>query len=1058
MGSICCVGKGADISLNKDFSFQQFKTDVKQSERSRLCFSERLLKVKIKTISGNTINNCEKCLKLIHKNKAENKQFYNNFYKQKRNIPNPRSASNVFEAVGRCSEFFLTYDDDSVRQEHKNFLLNAHELVNFSVKELPNDICDKLIVLFQNNFLFEGITIDQLALILPHLVEVNLEDGQEIYKKDFEGNFFFIVAEGKVNLIENGNVIKTYNQWDSFGHLSLLCETTPIKMEYSAHCVGRVVLYVLDNSSYHKIQKELIKMRLEEQYNFVKQIPIFCNLDAITKYTLAEKILIKEYELGNVIINEKNKSSESYLKYHSHNNFSRIKSSKSRYNTKNSRYNHTKDNSIDAMMNDANDNLNQNAMPPAHGSPESNLSAPSSFLNEVLFLIKEGKVTIEKQGKKIVTLSTNDYFGVSSILFDTPPSKRDKISIIAIEPVVCYEITKTGLIEALGFNYKEIILFSIFKHIIQNNKYFNLIFGEKQLLSIFKVFRLMRYYNREEIFCKTLAKKRMIIIIDGNIRNQQTKQIIAKTGDIIGEEFFNNKHSQLCPGLIAFPHLITLESEVQQIFNILNLDKECLKQVKELKKLNRLKRISLFKYLPHDLIEKISNTITIEKYNKDEKIIVEGEKGDKCYFITKGCVGVYAKNSSVFIRELEKGNFFGERALIHHNDIRTATVIANSKVSCFVLSKQNFNLIFNDDMTRKYIEKKISIQKSNITLKDLYYIKHIGKGRFGNVILVHNTKDIYALKIISIKQVSKDKIGPYVLSEKTIMRCLDHPFIIKSVKTLKDDFFVYFLIEYINGQTFENFLRNRCMFKQLNELQFYMACLLIILEYLNSKNVVHRDIKPGNIMLDKQGYMHLIDFGTAKIVNDYTSTVIGTPEYTAPEIIQGKGYSLSCDFWSIGIIAYEIYYGKCPFNGSDALSIYKNVMNQEIKYETKPDSREANDFIFCLLQRNVNKRTCNITELKEKDLFHFGKGSDNNNNNNNVLYKKDYFEMIMNCEIKAPYNPAEIPLPKNTFNSYKELVKDYMKKVFVGEGSTVSSSAIINRDNDEIDIKWLESF
>jgi hypothetical protein len=64
----------------------------------------------------------------------------------------------------------------------------------------------------------------------------------------------------------------------------------------------------------------------------------------------------------------------------------------------------------------------------------------------------------------------------------------------------------------------------------------------------------------------------------------------------------------------------------------------------------------------------------------------------------------------------------------------------------------------------------------------------------------------------------------------------------------------------------------------------------------------------------------------------------------------------------------------------------------------------------------------------------------------------------MNCEIKAPYNPTEIPLPKNTFNSYKELVKDYMKKVFIGEGSTVSSSAIINKDNDEIDMKWLESF
>ena len=154
MGSICCVGKAADISVNKDFSFQQFKTEVKQSERSRLCFTERLLKVKIKTISGNSISNCEKCLKLIHKNKANNKHFYVNFYKQKRNISNTRSSSNVFDAVGKCSEFFLTYDDDSARKEQKNFLLNAHEIINFNVKELSSDICEKLIFLFQRHIIY----------------------------------------------------------------------------------------------------------------------------------------------------------------------------------------------------------------------------------------------------------------------------------------------------------------------------------------------------------------------------------------------------------------------------------------------------------------------------------------------------------------------------------------------------------------------------------------------------------------------------------------------------------------------------------------------------------------------------------------------------------------------------------------------------------------------------------------------------------------------------------------------------------------------------------------
>jgi signal-transduction protein with cAMP-binding, CBS, and nucleotidyltransferase domain len=474
-------------------------------------------------------------------------------------------------------------------------------------------------------------------------------------------------------------------------------------------------------------------MRYEEQYNFVKQIPIFCNLDAISKYTLAEKILIKEYEQGNIIINTNNKNNDSYFKYRSHSNFSRI-SSKILSNQNNNN------------NNTSNNNNNNN-------NEDSNISRThSQFTYDLLFLIKNGNVSIEKQGKRIQTLSHGEYFGVSNILFDNLPSKKEKLSVIANDHVTLYEISKAGLIEALGFNYKETLLFSLFKTIIQNNKYFNLIFNEKSLLKIFKTFKLIRYNNHDDIYIEGKSKLRMIIIIDGNIKNQKTKTIIAKTGDIIGEHCFQNKHIVLCNGLIAFNSLITLESEINEVFSILNLDIESIQQLKKLKRLNQLKRISLFKYLQHDLIEKISETVSIEKYALNDVIIKENCKGDKCYFIMKGSVQVYEKGK--FIRELEKGSFFGERALIDHNDIRTATVIAkSSKVVCFILSKSNFNLIFNNENSRKYIEHKISMHNSDMSLTQLYYIKQIGKGKYGNVFLVHNTKNTYALKVLPIKQV-----------------------------------------------------------------------------------------------------------------------------------------------------------------------------------------------------------------------------------------------------------------------------------------------------------------
>jgi cGMP-dependent protein kinase len=128
----------------------------------------------------------------------------------------------------------------------------------------------------------------------------------------------------------------------------------------------------------------------------------------------------------------------------------------------------------------------------------------------------------------------------------------------------------------------------------------------------------------------------------------------------------------------------------------------------------------------------------------------------------------------------------------------------------------------------------------------------------------------------------------------------------------------------------DDYLTERKYLRNSYETKFYISSLLIIIDYLHKKNIAHRDLKPSNIMIDKTGYLKMIDFGTSKCVTDFMQTIIGTPHYIAPEILVGKGYSLSSDFWSLGICMYEIYYGCYPFgnNATDILEVYKEVLHK----------------------------------------------------------------------------------------------------------------------------------
>ena len=659
-----------------------------------------------------------------------------------------------------------------------------------------------------------------------------------------------------------------------------------------------------------------------------------------------------------------------------------------------------------------------------------------------LYIIKEGIVSCKIGLQEIRKLSNNEYFGQNAILIDV---KRGA-DIIALQKTTCYEITKDDLKDALTQDYTEIILLCFFKNAIDKNTNLKNIFIESLMHDIFNCFSIQQYSKHENVYdpkSKIPLKannKKLVLVLEGSLFKDD--MLLADKGKFIGEELLNDINQTISEDICAKPDAITFEANILDIAKILKIDlttdKDKEKPLNILRAINKLKKIYLFKNLSDKTLESIAEGMKKQKFKPNEYIIEENTVGEQFYLIIRGRVRITVNGK--FIRDLESGDCLGENTLLTDNVMRTASAVALEKVLCFVLSKNEFQVILNDTNTREYLLRKLALQDTNINLSDLHYIKFLGKGKFGTVSLVHNKKNVYAIKAISRKSVEREKIlAKYFVNERKIMLSLDHPFIIKMVKSMKNKNFCFLLIEFVNGTNLDQYLTNRHNKQNIYETQFYIGSLLLMLDYLQKKYIAHRDIKPSNIMIDSNGYLKMIDFGTAKVLTDYTSTIIGTPHYISPEILQGKGYSLSCDFWSVGICMFEIFYGKYPFGNyaNEVIEIYKEILKYDFSFPIENSKvANVNTFIKYLLNKKVNERICNVSKLKKKTFF---EGFD--------------FDKLNDFKLKAPYKPIKTNYSKylNENRPYENMVQEDNTCVGKKKG----------KDNDipsDYDPNWADEF
>eukprot|EP00928_Gymnodinium_smaydae_P076686 TRINITY_DN5974_c0_g1_i1.p1 TRINITY_DN5974_c0_g1~~TRINITY_DN5974_c0_g1_i1.p1 ORF type:complete len:398 (+),score=87.29 TRINITY_DN5974_c0_g1_i1:224-1417(+) len=250
------------------------------------------------------------------------------------------------------------------------------------------------------------------------------------------------------------------------------------------------------------------------------------------------------------------------------------------------------------------------------------------------------------------------------------------------------------------------------------------------------------------------------------------------------------------------------------------------------------------------------------------------------------------------------------------------------------------------------------LQGRALSFYDLDLRATVGTGTFGRVRLAMIRGDPerhpMAIKILKKSEVIRLKQVEHIRSEKQILASLEHPFIVNLLCTFQDEKRLFMLLEFVNGGELFSHLRNQGRL-QSDAVLFYAAEIVLAFHYLHGQSVVYRDLKPENILISCEGHLKLTDFGFAKVVEDRTWTLCGTPEYLAPEIIQSKGHGRQVDWWALGVLTFEMLAGYPPFFDDTPVGIYQKVLAGSVDFPRHFDSR-VKDFCRRLLVADRTKR------------------------------------------------------------------------------------------------------
>ncbi|XP_058591854.1 ribosomal protein S6 kinase alpha-2 isoform X2 [Neofelis nebulosa] len=286
-------------------------------------------------------------------------------------------------------------------------------------------------------------------------------------------------------------------------------------------------------------------------------------------------------------------------------------------------------------------------------------------------------------------------------------------------------------------------------------------------------------------------------------------------------------------------------------------------------------------------------------------------------------------------------------------------------------------------------------------------LKVLGQGSYGKVFLVRKTKgsdtgQLYAMKVLKKATLKvRDRVRSKM--ERDILAEVNHPFIVKLHYAFQTEGKLYLLLDFLRGGDLFSRLSKEVMFTE-EDVKFYLAELALALDHLHGLGIIYRDLKPENILLDEEGHIKITDFGLSKEAIDHDKraySFCGTIEYMAPEVVNRRGHTQSADWWSFGVLMFEMLTGSLPFQGKDRKETMALILKAKLGMPQFL-STEAQSLLRALFKRNPCNRLGagldGVEEIKRNPFFMTVDW--------NKLYRK---------EIKPPFKPA-VGRPEDTFH------------------------------------------